>query len=91
MKKEPSLIFCVIMDLIGCFSYLLPGFGEWTDLIWAPLSAYIFFRSFGGKTGAIGSFINLAEELLPFTDFVPTFCLGYLYNKFKNRVTSHVR
>ncbi len=86
MEKNPKLHFCIIMDLIGLLSYTYPGFGEFTDVIWAPVSAFIFYKSFGGKTGAIGSFINLAEELLPFTDFIPTFTLGYIYNRlrFKN-------
>lgn len=83
MEKRPHLLFCLIMDLIGYASYAMPLFGEWSDAVWAPLSAYVFYRSFGGKTGAIGSFINLAEEILPFTDFIPTFTLGYIFNKFK--------
>ncbi|HRZ98411.1 MAG TPA: hypothetical protein P5084_12715 [Paludibacter sp.] len=85
MDKRPRLLFCLIMDLAGYVTYAWPFLGEWGDMIWAPLSAYIFYRSFGGKTGAIGSFINLAEELLPFTDFIPTFTLGYIYNRFKNK------
>lgn len=79
--SNPSLMFCVLMDAVGLFSYFIPMWGETIDVLWAPVSAYIFYRSFGGKTGAIGSFINLAEEVLPFTDFIPTFCLGYLYRK----------
>jgi len=70
------------MDLLGAASYFFPFTGEWFDLLWAPLSAFIFYRSFGGKTGKIGSFINLAEELLPFTDIIPTFTIGYIYNRF---------
>ena len=85
MEKRPRLLFCLLMDLVGYASYALPFLGEWGDLLWGPISAYVFFRAFEGKTGAIGSFINLAEELLPFTDFIPTFTLGYLYNKFKSK------
>jgi hypothetical protein len=73
------------MDLLGSATYLLPGLGEWFDILWAPISAFIFYRSFGGKTGKIGSIINFAEEILPFTDFIPTFTLGYLYNYIKKR------
>jgi hypothetical protein len=42
----------------------------------------LFFNSFGGKVGRIGSIINFAEEMLPFTDFVPTFTIAYLYNHY---------
>jgi hypothetical protein len=85
MKPQPTLIFCLLMDFLGSATYFLPGTGEWFDLLWAPLSAFIFYRSFGGKTGKIGSIINLVEELLPFTDIIPTFTLGYIYNRFLKR------
>ncbi|HEY5590418.1 MAG TPA: hypothetical protein VIK55_05315 [Paludibacter sp.] len=82
MNSKPTLVFCLLMDVFGSATYLLPGIGEWFDLLWAPLSAFVFYRSFGGKVGRIGSFINFAEEILPFTDIIPTFTLGYLYNCF---------
>lgn len=82
MRSKPTLAFCLIMDLIGSASYFLPGMGEWLDIAWAPISAYIFYRSFGGKTGTIGSIINFAEELLPFADFVPTFTIAHIYKRF---------
>jgi len=79
----PKLSFCVLMDLAGVATYALPGLGEWGDMLWAPISALIFFRTFGGMTGAIGSVVNMAEELLPFTDFIPTFTIGYFYTKYQ--------
>jgi len=82
MRAKPSLVFCLMMDIIGSASYFMPGFGEWFDIIWAPISAYIFYRSFGGKTGQIGAMINFAEEILPFTDLLPTFTLVYLFKRF---------
>ena len=30
MKKQPSLIFCIVMDLIGSGSYFIPILGEFT-------------------------------------------------------------
>ncbi|MEO6915803.1 MAG: hypothetical protein ABI151_09285 [Chitinophagaceae bacterium] len=79
MKKQPSLIFCIVMDLIGMGTYAIPVLGEVADLIWAPISAFIFYRSFGGKKGAIGGLFNFVEELLPGTDFIPTFTITWLY------------
>lgn len=70
------------MDALGSATFLLPGLGEWFDMAWAPLSAFIFYKSFGGKVGKMGAFINFAEEILPFSDFIPSFTLGYLYNRF---------
>ncbi len=72
------------MDAIGLLSYFLPFFGEWFDVLWAPLSAFVFYRSFGGKIVLYGSFINLMEEILPFTDFFSTFTLAYIFSKVKN-------
>ncbi len=82
-EKKPALFFCLIMDAIGCATYLFPIWGEWGDLLWAPVSAYVFYRTFSGKVGKVGSFINLIEEALPFLDFIPTFTLGYLYVRFR--------
>lgn len=82
MKIKPTLAFCLIMDLLGSATFLLPGLGEWFDILWAPISTMLFFNSFGGKVGRIGSIINFAEEMLPFTDFVPTFTIAYFYNRY---------
>jgi len=82
MKTKPTLAFCLIMDLLGSATFLLPGLGEWFDILWAPVSATLFFYSFGGKVGRIGSIINFSEEILPFTDFIPTFTIAYFYNRY---------
>lgn len=66
------------MDLAGCATYIIPGFGELADIIWAPISAITFFFSFGGKAGMQGAMFNLVEEILPGTDFIPTFTIMWL-------------
>ncbi|MBK6331912.1 MAG: hypothetical protein IPF62_16005 [Bacteroidetes bacterium] len=75
--KKPSLFFCILMDLIGMASLLLPALGEWSDLIWAPLSAYIFYKSFGSIGGLLGGAFSFLEEIIPFTDLIPTFTLAW--------------
>ena len=85
MRKRPSILFCLLMDTLGSISMFFPVFGEWFDILWAPLSAYIFYRTFGGKTGKIGAFVNLLEESLPYFDFIPTFTLGYAYDWVRSR------
>lgn len=87
-KTTPSLIFCLFMDLAGLATYAFPVMGEWVDIIWAPLSAFIFYRTFGGRTGKIGSIFNLVEELLPGADFIPTFTLAYLYKTITQKRTA---
>jgi hypothetical protein len=77
-RKRPSLLFCIIMDLLGCASYIIPGLGEFSDIFWAPVSGLIFFISFGGWKGAFGGMFNFAEEIMPGTDFIPTFTLAWI-------------
>jgi len=82
MKKSPSLLFCIVMDGIGMLTYAFPFMGEFGDIFWAPVSALIFYFSFGGRKGALGAAINFMEEALPLLDFVPTFTIGWLYYRY---------
>jgi hypothetical protein len=78
-RKRPTLLFCVLMDAIGCLTYILPGIGEFGDIIWAPISAIIFYKTFGGWKGAFGSVFNFIEEILPGTDFIPSFTIMWFW------------
>ena len=80
-RYTPSLWVCVLMDLIGCASYAVPLLGEVSDVIWAPLSAIIFYRMFGGTLGTFGSLFNFMEELFPGLDFIPTFTLSWVMQR----------
>ncbi|WP_341842134.1 hypothetical protein [Chitinophaga caseinilytica] len=77
-KSTPSLIVCVVMDLIGLASYAVPLLGEVSDVIWAPISAVVFYRLFGGPVGLFGGAFNFIEELFPGLDFIPTFTIARL-------------
>lgn len=84
-KKQVSLIICIIMDLIGYATYAVPFLGEFADLVWAPISAYFFYKTFGGKTGAIGAVFNFIEEILPGTDFIPSFTIMWFLKYFSEK------
>lgn len=86
-KALPPLAFCILMDLIGYASFSIPFFGELFDLIWAPISAVIYMRMFGGVKGFFGGMFNFIEELLPGTDLIPTFTITWFlqYSKRKNQ------
>jgi len=86
-RFTPALWTCVVMDLIGCASYTVPVLGEVSDVIWAPISAFIFYRMFGRNLGAFGSVFNFMEELFPGLDFIPTFTLSWVVR----RVTQSIR
>lgn len=82
MGKErqvgPGIIFCILMDVIGYLSFAVPGLGEFSDIIWAPISGFVFYKLFGGRFGLTGGILNFAEEILPFTDFIPSFSIAWL-------------
>ena len=80
--QQPSLMFCIVMDAIGYVSFAIPGIGEFSDVIWAPLSALIFYKTFGGRKAIFGALFNFAEEALPFTDIIPTFTIMWVYRYF---------
>lgn len=91
-RRQPSLVFCILMDLIGYASYAIPFFGEIADIVWAPLSGIIFFASFGGWKGALGGIGNLIEELLPGTDFIPSFTImWFLQQNQKKNINTPAR
>ena len=76
-SQLPSLALCIVLDIVGCASFTLPFIGEFSDVIWAPLSGIIFYNMFGGKMGVFGGGLSFLEELLPFTDFIPTFSIAW--------------
>lgn len=84
-KRQPSLPFCVLMDLIGYATYAIPVFGEIGDIFWAPISAIIFVISFGGWKGALGGIGNFIEEILPGTDFIPSFTIMWFLQQSQRR------
>src|SRR6185295_6664657 len=87
-KSNASLVFCLVMDIIGYATYAVPVLGEFGDIIWAPISAIIFFITFGGWKGAFGGVFNFVEEILPGTDFIPSFTLMWLWQRWRSRDAS---
>jgi hypothetical protein len=71
-KPLPSLFTCLLMDFIGSAVIVVPVLGE---LIWAPISAFLFWRMFGFKKGFLGGIFSFIEELIPGIDFIPTFTI----------------
>ncbi|MEO8765114.1 MAG: hypothetical protein ABI416_12540 [Ginsengibacter sp.] len=81
-KRLPNLLLCVVFDLIGSTSYLLPFFGEAGDIIWGPLSGLIFYFMFGKRFGALGGVLSFLEEISPGLDFIPTFTIAWFLRKY---------
>lgn len=76
-RKLPQLKICIVLDIIGCLSYLVLPFGP----LWAFLSGVIFYFLFGKKFGVLGGIFSFIEELLPGIDFIPTFTIAWLIRK----------
>ena len=85
------MVFCLIMDLIGYATYAVPFLGEIGDIVWAPISALIFWRTFGSWRGALGGMFNFVEELLPGFDFIPSFTIMYFLQRSKKPTTLEVQ
>ena len=77
----PNIALCIALDLVGMSSYIFPLFAEVTDLVWAPISAILFNRLFGGRLGKIGGVLNFLEEIVPFTDIIPSFTIAWFIRK----------
>jgi hypothetical protein len=85
MKRQPSLVFCILMDVVGYATYAIPGLGEFADILWAPISSIIFMVTFGGLKGALGGVGNFMEEILPGTDFIPSFTIMWFIQNMQKR------
>jgi hypothetical protein len=83
----PPVAICILMDLMGMLSFAFPALGEFADIAWAPISGFIFYKMFDARVGIIGGVLNFLEEVLPFTDIVPSFTIAWVirYFSIKNK------
>jgi len=77
--KTRDLILSIVLDLIGMATFLIPVLGEFSDILWAPISGYLLTRIYKGTTGKMVGIFAFLEELIPFTDFIPTYTLIWIY------------
>ncbi|MCC4213743.1 hypothetical protein [Leeuwenhoekiella parthenopeia] len=73
------LIKGVLFDLIGMATMAIPVVGPFLDLAWAPYAAKKMGEMYPGRNGKIASVLVFVEELLPFTDIIPSFTLMWVY------------
>jgi hypothetical protein len=86
MNKKPNyakLLLSLLFDAIGMASFVIPGIGEFSDVIWAPLSYWLMTKMYAGRLGQVSGLINFVEEAIPGMDYIPTFTLTWLYDTFK--------
>lgn len=76
-KPLPSLALCLLMDFLGFAFLAIPLVGPFLEILFAPVSAFVYMRMFGGVRGFLGGVFNFIEELIPGIDFIPTFTITW--------------
>lgn len=79
IPKNKLLVKSLIYDAVGMASMAVPVVGPFLDLLWAPYAARKMAKMYPGQKGKLASVIVFLEEILPFTDIVPTFTLMWFY------------
>lgn len=78
-KKIRNLFLGLLFDAIGMLSFIIPGIGEFSDVIWAPLAGWLMTRMYKGKIGQAAGVVTFVEELIPGLDVIPTFTIMWVY------------
>lgn len=78
-NKSRDLVLGLLFDAIGMMSFTVPLIGEFSDVIWAPVSGLLMAWMYKGRAGKIGGIFSFLEELIPFTDIIPSFTLMWIY------------
>lgn len=78
-NKARDLVLSIILDLIGMSSFLIPFLGEIGDIAWAPVAGFLMARLYKGTSGKMAGVVTFLEEILPFSDFIPTFTIMWFY------------
>jgi hypothetical protein len=85
--KDNKLFKSIILDLIGMASMFIPVVGWALDLIWAPYAAGQMRKMYPTIAGKRASWIVFIEEILPWTDFIPTFSAMWVYEYCQEKVS----
>lgn len=78
--KIRNLILGILFDAIGMMSFTIPLLGEFSDVVWAPIAGFLLTWMYKGTVGKVGGIFTFLEEIIPFTDFIPSFTLTWIYN-----------
>ena len=77
--RTRKLLLGLLLDGVGMISFSIPLLGEFSDVIWAPIAAFIMTRMYKGRVGKVASVLTFIEEALPFTDVIPSFTITWIY------------
>ncbi|MBS7231128.1 hypothetical protein KHA90_08830 [Flavobacterium psychroterrae] len=83
--RTRKLLLGLLLDGVGMISFTIPLLGEFSDVIWAPVAAFIMTRMYKGRVGRVASVLTFIEEALPFTDIIPSFTITWIYTYYFQR------
>ena len=78
-SKYKGLFLGLLFDAIGMLSFVIPFIGDFSDIIWAPIAAWLMTRMHKGKAGQAAGAITFIEEIVPGLDIIPMFTIMWLY------------
>jgi hypothetical protein len=77
--KNRDLVLGILFDAIGTVSFGIPLIGEFSDVIWAPIAGFLMTWMYKGKAGRVAGVFTFLEEIIPFTDIIPSFTMMWVY------------
>jgi hypothetical protein len=75
-KKRSDLIASLAIDALGMATFIIPALGEMADVVIAPIISILIYAIHRTTIGAIAGFF---EEIIPFTDIIPTATIIWAY------------
>jgi hypothetical protein len=77
--KNKKLVLGILFDAIGMLSFTIPYIGEFSDVVWAPLAGFLMTKMYEGRVGKVAGVLTFLEEIIPFTDIIPSFTITWIY------------
>ena len=71
-----KLVASLAIDFVGNATFVVPGLGELADLVWAPVSSKMVDLLYKDSSPR-ARYVAFLEEVLPFTDIIPTATLAW--------------
>lgn len=81
-NRSRDLLLSLLFDAVGLLSFSIPLLGEFSDVVWAPLAGFLMTWLYKGRVGKIAGIFTFLEEILPFSDVIPSFTLTWIYTYF---------
>ena len=85
-KKRKDLMASLAIDALGMATYLIPALGEAADIVIAPIVSILIYSVHRTTFGAVA---GLLEEILPFTDIIPSATIIWFYRYFLKKENTY--